>query len=33
MLGATPHEQAFDLGLAIGREVQAAGGDAIVLKD
>jgi hydroxymethylbilane synthase len=33
VLGATPHDQAFDLGLAIGREVQAAGGDAIVLKD
>jgi len=33
MLGAAPHEQAFELGLAIGREVQAAGGDAIVLKD
>ncbi len=32
-LADDPHTQAFDLGLALGKDVQSAGGDAIVLED
>ena len=32
-LAVDPEAQAFSLGLAVGEDVQAAGGDAIVLKD